>query len=95
MGSVHHGDASAFPIPPGPLVFFLFNPFTGPVLEAVADNIRRSFAQDPRPMCVAYHAPQPDSPFRRGTPFRLVESAHDLEIYRLAHEAAGPVEDRR
>ncbi len=94
VASVHHGDAVAFPLPSGPVVFFLYNPFTGPVLEAVADNIRRSFAEDPRPMYVAYQTPQPGSPFGRGAPFRLVESAHDYEIYRLAHEAIEPAETR-
>ena len=34
-----------------------------PVLEAVADNIRRSFAKDPRHMHGAYQIPQPGSPF--------------------------------
>lgn len=93
--SVHHGDATAFGIPSGPVVCFLFNPFGGPVLEAVADNIRRSFAQDPRPMYVAYQTPQLGSPFGRGAPFHLVESAPDLEIYRLAREATEPAEERR
>jgi hypothetical protein len=95
VASVHQGDATAFPIPPGPVVFFLYNPFTGPVLEAVADNIRRSFAEDPRPMYVAYQAPQPGSPFGRGAPFRPIGSGPDLELYVLAHESTRPAETRR
>jgi SAM-dependent methyltransferase len=91
---VHHGDAAAYPIPLGPVVFFLFNPFVGPVLEAVADNIRHSFAQDPRPMYIAYSTPQQVSPFGRGTPFRLVESDPDYEIYHLAREAPGTAQTR-
>jgi hypothetical protein len=94
VATLHHGDATAFPIPPGPVVGFLFNPFEGPVLEAVAGNIRRSFAEDPRPMYVAYQFPRPDSPFGRGAPFRLVESAVDFEIYRLERAADGPGEAR-
>jgi hypothetical protein len=95
VASVFHGDAAAFPIPPGPIVFFLFNPFFGPVLEAVAANIRREFADRPRPMYVIYHFPQPGSPFARGAPFRLLESDDKLyEVYRLEREAAGPGEPR-
>jgi hypothetical protein len=94
VASVHHGNAADFPIPTGPVVCYLFNPFSGPVLEAVADNIRRSFAEDPRPMYIAYLTPRAASPFARGAPFRLVESAPDRAIYRLEHEAAGPGEAR-
>ncbi len=87
VASVHYGAAAGFPVPPGPVVCFLFNPFFGPVLEAVAANIRRSFADDPRPMFVVYQTPRADSPFARGTPFQLIESGHDYELYRLEHGA--------
>jgi hypothetical protein len=94
VASVHHGNAADFPVPPGPVVCYLFNPFSGPVLEAVADNIGRSFAEDPRPMYIAYLNPRADSPFAGGAPFRLVESPPEYQIYRLEHEAAGPEEAR-
>jgi hypothetical protein len=90
VAMLYHGDATTFPIPPGPIVVFLYNPFGGPVLEAVADNIRQSFAEDPRPMYVVYHTPQPGSPFSRGTPFRLIESGPECQLYRLAREADEP-----
>ena len=79
---------------PGWFTRRVFNPFVGPVLEAVADNIRHSFAQDPRPMYIAYSTPQQVSPFGRGTPFRLVESDPDYEIYHLAREAPGTAQTR-
>jgi Methyltransferase domain len=81
--SVHRGDAADFPIPPGPLVIFLYNPFRGPVMEAVAENIRHSFAEHPRNIYVLYGYPQPDSPFGRDARFKLVESGPRREIYRL------------
>jgi hypothetical protein len=81
--SVHRGDAVDFPIPPGPLVVFLFNPFRGPVLEAVAENIRRSYVEHPRNTYVVYVWPRPDSPFGRSEPFKLVESGPEREIYHL------------
>jgi hypothetical protein len=83
---VHCTDAAAFPIPEGPLVAFLFNPFTGPVLEAVAANISRSYEDHPRPIYVVYLNPEPDSPFGRGLPFALVESAPSHAIYRLKND---------
>jgi hypothetical protein len=81
--AVHCGDATAFPVPLGPVVLFLFNPFKGPVLEAVADSIRRSFAEQPRPMFVVYLFPRPDSPFDSGPPFALVDRAQSRAIYHL------------
>src|SRR5690606_8464783 len=36
---VHHADAVTFPLPGGPLVGFLFNPFGPPVIDAVAARI--------------------------------------------------------
>lgn len=86
--SVHCGDAAAFPIPPDPLVVFLANPFKGPVLEAVAENIRRSFAEHPRAIYVVYLYPQADSPFARGAPFALVESGPNRAIYSLEANSA-------
>jgi predicted RNA methylase len=81
--SVHCADAAEFPIPEGPVVAFLFDPFTGPVLEAVAANIRRSFEDQPRAIYVVYTNPERDSPFGRGPPFALLEPASFGAIYRL------------
>ena len=86
--SVHCGDAAAFPIPQDPVVLFINNPFRGPVLEAVAENMRCSFAGHPRAIYVVYLFPRADSPFARGAPFTLVESGPNYAIYRLeAHPA--------
>jgi SAM-dependent methyltransferase len=81
--SVYCCDAASFPIPELPLVAFLFNPFTGPVLEAVAANIRRSYAACPRAAYVVYLGREPNSPFDCGPPFAVVESAPFRAIYRL------------
>lgn len=86
--SVHCGDAAAFPIPAGPVVAFLCHPFDGPVLEAVAANIARSFQEHPRPMYVVYVNLPENHPFARGAPFRLVESSPGRAIYRLGDPGA-------
>jgi SAM-dependent methyltransferase len=81
--TIYCTDAATFPIPMGPVVLFIFNPFKGPVLEAVADNIKKSFSQHVREMLVVYLVPQPESPFDRGAPFVKVDSGQDRAIYRL------------
>jgi SAM-dependent methyltransferase len=80
---IHEADASVFPIPPGPVVIYMFNPFTGPVLEAVAHNIESSFLQEPRPLYLVYSLPQPDSPFERGQAFARALFRPKLEIFQL------------
>lgn len=47
-------DACDFQFPAGPLVVYLFNPFSEPVFVKVLDNLRRSVEQAPREVYVAY-----------------------------------------
>lgn len=47
--SVHHADATTFPITPDLSVFYLFNPFDDVILGQVVDNIAASLQADPRP----------------------------------------------
>ena len=58
-----HADAATFPIPDGPSVLYFFNPFHEPVVWAVAENVRRSYERDPRPMAVIYFYPRHPQPF--------------------------------
>ncbi len=44
----HHLDARDFEVPLGCLVLYLFNPFAGPVLNAVLQRLRDSLEQSPR-----------------------------------------------
>jgi hypothetical protein len=76
-------DAATFPIPMGPVVLFIVNPFTGPVLETVANNIARSFNEHLRSMYIVYLVPRQDSPFGRGAPFVQVEAGPECAIFRL------------
>lgn len=50
-------DAREFPIPDGPLVVYLFNPFREPVLRAVVENLRGSLLRNPRPLLLVYLRP--------------------------------------
>jgi SAM-dependent methyltransferase len=50
-------DATRLPITPDQQVFFFFNPFTEPVMQAVMRNIEASLNLHPRPAWVIYNTP--------------------------------------
>jgi len=50
-------DASKVALPDGPLVIFLFNPFSRAVMSQVAHNVTDSFRENPRRMTVVYFTP--------------------------------------
>lgn len=47
-------DARDFQFPSGPLVVYLFNPFSEPAFAKVLENLRRSVEQAPRSVYIAY-----------------------------------------
>ena len=51
-------DATVFEFPDEPCVVYMFNPFPGPVVERIAENLERSFRRAPRPITVVYVHPQ-------------------------------------
>ena len=51
------GDAADFEPPPGPVTYFLFNPFSAPVLEAVLRRLGASLVRDPRDAALIYLCP--------------------------------------
>jgi SAM-dependent methyltransferase len=55
------GDAAAFPWPPVPLVIYMWNAFTGPVMEQVFRNLEASLAQFPRELYLVYIHPEMES----------------------------------
>jgi SAM-dependent methyltransferase len=48
------GDAAQFPLPAGPLVLYMWNPFCEPVFLQVLANLENSLRQDPRDVYVLY-----------------------------------------
>jgi SAM-dependent methyltransferase len=52
------GDATEFPWPPGPLIVYMWNAFTRPVMERVLKNLEASLAEDPRELYVVYIHPE-------------------------------------
>lgn len=47
-------DARDFQFPPGPMVVYLFNPFSESTFVQVLGNLRRSVEESPRPLYIAY-----------------------------------------
>jgi SAM-dependent methyltransferase len=47
-------DARDFDFPDGPLVVYLFNPFSESTFARVLENLRQSIEREPRPVYVAY-----------------------------------------
>jgi SAM-dependent methyltransferase len=59
-----HADAVQFEVPDDVSVIFLFNPFTGPVLEGAITRIHESYLRNPRSLSIIYMLPeQQDNPF--------------------------------
>jgi SAM-dependent methyltransferase len=50
-------DATTFPLPEGPLVIYLFNPFPESGMRQVALNLEQTLHSHPRPIYVLYHNP--------------------------------------
>ena len=51
-------DAAEYRFPEGPLVVFLYNPFSAEVLQLVVDRLREALQEQPRPVTVIYHNPR-------------------------------------
>jgi hypothetical protein len=50
-------DVRDYEYPEGPLVVFMWHPFTGPVFERVIANLEKSLEQDPREVYLVYLKP--------------------------------------
>jgi SAM-dependent methyltransferase len=56
-----HGDAAEFHWPTGPLIVYMWNAFTRPVMEPVFRNLEASLAQEPRECYLIYMHPELES----------------------------------
>lgn len=52
------GDAAEFVWPPGPLIVYMWNAFTAPVLAKVLDNLATSLLNNPRELYLVYIHPE-------------------------------------
>ena len=74
-------DAARFPIPPGPAVFYFYNPFREPVMRQVLANIDQSFRQNPRRLFIVYVNPELAGLIENMPIFRKIESGDWHHVY--------------
>jgi len=80
-------DATVYPLPPGPFVLFLYNPFVDDVMTQVARRLTESMKSNPRKVFIIYFAPAQFSFF--DDPLFKKQEVHDLPndpMDLLAHE---------
>lgn len=83
-------DARDFRIPDGDCVLFLYNPFSGAVMEKVLGNIRDSLTSKPRTIFLVYVNPLMQDCFAKQSGMTLLRSRHWCNLY-LWQKAQLPV----
>lgn len=78
-------DGTTFPIPIGPVVIFLFNPFPATALQKAAVNMIQSFHAHPRPMYVLYHNPEHEKILLEFPEFRKIAGTHQYSIFKVTN----------
>ena len=63
-------DAAEFPLPPGPVLLFLFNPFGAPVLRRLLKRVRHEFADRPGQLDLLYVNNEQEAELERARGFR-------------------------
>ena len=80
-------DVTTWPIPPEPTLFYLFNPFTGKVLDTVVARLGRSLQDHPRDVVVIYYHPlSRHAAWDHADFLRQVRRDQDHTIYRSPSE---------
>jgi SAM-dependent methyltransferase len=75
-------DATSFPLPEGPILIYLFNPFPEAGLRRALENLGQSLEKSPRAAYVLYHNPQLEQIFVESARFQKIVSTHQYSIFR-------------
>ncbi len=78
---LHCGDARCFPLPPEPLVIFLFDPFPEEVLREVMASIEQSARGRPRRVVIAYQNPVSEDVMAEFPAFRKLSGTIAYAIF--------------
>jgi SAM-dependent methyltransferase len=81
-------DARDFQFPSGPLVVYLFNPFSEPTFAQILENLRRSIEQTPRPVYIAYRFTEFEHLLEQAEWLEKVEASEQWAVYRNRREQA-------
>lgn len=76
---VVEADCTAYELPSGPLVVYMYNPFTGSTLQAVVDLLEESLRKEPRDVRVAYLHPLERQRFERSGGLEIAASYTDRD----------------
>ena len=77
-------DATAFTLPEGALVIYLFNPFPESGLRRAFANLGESLQQHPRPVYVVYHNPQLEAVLNENSNLKRIAGTHQYSIFTAA-----------
>jgi SAM-dependent methyltransferase len=75
-------DAGAFSFPEGPGVYYMNNPFYGPVMKRVLENLEVSLRERPRPAYVVYQNPVLEQMFEEAPFLERLNEVENAVIYR-------------
>lgn len=75
-----HADATAYPMPPGPAVFYFYQPFAGEVMTRVLANIEASLNAAPRKIYLVFLHPHASLDPAKNLSFLDRHSARPLPI---------------
>jgi hypothetical protein len=74
-------DATAFPLPDGPLLIYLFNPFPESGLRRAIANLKQSLERHPRAAFVLYHNPQLENVLTDAGFLKKIAGTHQYTIF--------------
>lgn len=74
-------DATSFPLPRGPIIIYLFNPFPEPGLRQFLSNLERSLGEHPRAVYVLYHNPLLEHVLLENSSLRKIAGTHQYSIF--------------
>lgn len=75
------GNATSFPLPEGPIVLYLFNPFQEPALKRTLANLKTHLDSNPSAVYLLYHNPVLEHILARQPFLKKVTGSHQYSIY--------------
>jgi hypothetical protein len=74
-------DATIFPVPDGPVVIYLFNPFPESGIRRTVANLEKELRATPRPAHVVYHNPEWESVLTQSGRFTKLAATQQYSIF--------------
>ncbi|HTZ84243.1 MAG TPA: class I SAM-dependent methyltransferase [Candidatus Acidoferrales bacterium] len=78
-------DATSFPIPEGPILVYLFNPFPAAALRKALANIAGRFGVRPKPTYVLYYNPEHEKILLETPGIRRIAGARQYSIFEITN----------